>query len=120
MRTDEQSVLIARIESERPNPLTRQAVFFRVNARPGLAGVHRTVNSTADFTGLVSVARKQFVTVAWIDQNTCEVAERQIATATGPVRTAVMRHVERLLCANVEIVWSLRITSDRVYRRLSR
>src|SRR5688572_20295600 len=120
MRTDKQHVLIVGIKRQRPDSLTRKTIALRIDSRPRLASIRAAVNTTADLADLVCIANEYLVAITRVDQDAGEVAERKIPTANSPRCATVLRHIERLLGANVEIVRSLRILRDRVYRNLSR
>ena len=84
--TNKKRVLIARVKSQCPDPLTGQPILFRINARPGLSAIDRAINSAANFAGLISIADEDFIAITRIDQDTGEVAERKIAATPAPAR----------------------------------
>src|SRR5687767_4118053 len=120
MRTYKQHVLIVGIKRQRPDSLTGKTVALRVDSRPRLARIRAAINTASDLSDLVCIANEYLVAITRVDQDAGEVTERKIAAANSPRRATVLRHVERLLGANVEVVWSLRILRDRVYRNFAR
>src|SRR5438874_4158306 len=106
MRTNEEHILIVRIKCQRPNPLAGQALVFWINACPRLPRVRAAINPAADFGNLIRIADENLIAIARIDQNTGEITERKIAAADLPRGATVMRHVESLLCTNVNVVSS--------------
>src|ERR1043165_3571136 len=120
MRTDEEHILIVRIKRQCPDPLARQTLVFRVDACPRLTRVRAAINSAANCSNLIRIADEDLIAVARIDQNAGEIAERKITAANLPGGAPIVRHVERLLCANVDVVRSLRILGYRVHRYVVR
>src|SRR5688572_6851773 len=82
MRTDEESALVARIQSQSPNTHARQTQFTQVDTRPGLTRIRRTIDAATRGAILISVTGEDLVGVAWVNQNAREVSERKI-TATA-------------------------------------
>ena len=82
VRTNKQSVWLARIERERPNSLTWQTILTRVDSRPRQSGISRTINAAADLAiliVLISVAGKNLVGVARVDGNRFDVVNLFVA-----------------------------------------
>src|SRR4051812_1282348 len=104
MRSDEEHVLIVRIKRQRPDSLARQPSALGIDSRPRQSGISGAINTAADFSDLISVAREDLVAVTRIDQDAREIAERQIAAPDFPRRSAIVRHDERLLGADINIV----------------
>src|SRR5438270_13476489 len=95
-------------------------MLARIDSHPRCPSIGRVVNAAANLTVLiilVSIAGKYFVGVPRIDQNTREVAEGKIYTASRPVFTAIMRLIEGLLGSDIDKCRALWILSDDVYRR---
>src|SRR5437763_11090404 len=120
MRTDEKVALSVRIERHSPDSLTRQMLVFRINARPRLACVRAAKHSAANVSFLIRIADEDLVAIARIDQNTGKVAIWKIAAADFPRSASIMRHIQRLLCAHINVVGPLRILGNRVHRYVVR
>src|ERR1043165_5910183 len=92
---------------------------FRIDSRPRQTRVRAAVNTAADCRDLISVAGKYLVAVARIDKDAGEIAEWQIAATNSPRCATVMRHKQRLLRSDVNVIGPLRILRDRVDRNLT-
>src|SRR5436853_1623484 len=117
VRTNKQSVWLARIERERPNSLTWQTVLTRVDSRPRQSGISRTINAAADLAVLIvliSVAGKNLVGVARIDQNAGEISKGKISTAARPMLATVVRLIKGLLGSHVNESRAFRILHDDI------
>src|SRR5205085_10633201 len=115
MRTDKKYVLIVRIKGQGPDPLTRQMLVFWIDARPRLARVRAAKDSAANVSLLVRIADENLIAIARIDQNAGEVAVWKIHAADFPRSAAIMRHVQRLLRADINVIGPLRILRYRVH-----
>src|SRR2546423_4451590 len=113
MRSDEESVLIARIESQGPNPLTGQSLYFRINARPRCTPIDCSIDAASNFTSLVGVANEDFIAVPRVDQDAGKIAERKITTAPAPACSTISGHIEILFRANIDMAGALQIPSNR-------
>ncbi len=109
-----------RVKSQRPNSLAGQLSLLRVNTCPGDAAIHRAKDTAAYFASLVSVTHKDFVTIAWIDQDTAEISEGEVTPSAGPARAIILRRIKGLLRSHVDAFRLLRILGDRVYGCVSR
>src|SRR5215213_4438623 len=98
-----------RVKRQRPDSLTRKTSVLWIDSRPGLSGVSAAINAAADLTDLVCIANEYLVAIARVDQNAGEVSERKIAATNSPRFATIMRHVEHLLGADVEVIRPLRI-----------
>src|SRR6267378_5240175 len=116
MRSHEESVLIARIESQGPDPLTGQSLHFRINARPRRTPIDRSIDAASDFACLIRVTGEHFVAVPGVDQDARKIAEGKIPTAPAPVCSTVLRHIESLLRADIDMAGALQIPSNRIDR----
>ena len=54
-----------------------------VDARPGNTAIRGSINAAAHIAGLIGISRKDFITVARIYQNACEITERKVTTAAA-------------------------------------
>src|SRR5256885_1121193 len=88
--------------------------------RPAIVTPLAAINPAADFGNLIRIADENLIAIARIDQNAGEIPERKIAAADLPRGATVMRHVESLLCTNVNVVRSLWVLGYGVYRYVTR
>src|SRR5947209_10541913 len=106
MCADENLAGVARVEGERPDAATRKR---RVEPLPSHACVGRAEDAAAlclaeDSTAaLVCVADEDLVRVLRVDEDAREASQRKSASATQPTLPAVVRDVERLRRADVNI-----------------
>ena len=103
MRSDKQRVLIARVNCQGPNAHARQVQITRVDALPRHARISRTEDPTAFIARLISIPGEDLIRVTRIDQDTGEIAVRQIASAARPMLATIVRQVKGLFRAHVNV-----------------
>src|SRR6266542_250058 len=91
-----------------------------IDTRPGHSAIDRPIHAASNFASLISIADEDFISIARIDQDTGEIAERKIATPPAPVCPAVQRHVEGLLRSDIYMVRALRILRYGIYGGIAR
>src|SRR5215213_3421008 len=117
VRTDEDAVVVARVEGERPDATARQG---RVEPLPRHPRVGRAEDAAAFElaedapAALVSVAYEDLVGVVGVNEHAREAAQREVAAAALPVLARVVRDVERLRRADVDVLGPLRVALDDV------
>src|SRR5207253_1191892 len=123
VRADEDAAVVARVEGERPDAPTRER---RVETLPSHTRVGRTKDAAAlrlcedAPAALVRVADEGLIGVVGVDEYAREAPQGKVAAAPQPVLTGVVRDVERLRRADVDVLGPLRVALDDVDGSLRR
>src|SRR6185503_6792784 len=120
MSSYKEHVLIVCIKRQRPYSLTRKIAAFRIDSRPRQSRIRAAENAASDFSCLIRIADKNFIAVARVHEDAREVAERKIGASHFPRHAVVMRHVERLLRSNINVIGTAVILRDHIDRNVAR